>query len=53
MSLTNEDLLAISQLLDSKLDAKIKPIDDRFDQMDKKLESMQHEINACKLNKIA
>ena len=27
MSLTNEDLLAISQLLDTKLDAKLKPIE--------------------------
>ncbi len=27
MSLTNEDLLAISQLLDTKLDARLKPIE--------------------------
>lgn len=27
MSLTNEDLLAISQLLDTKLDAKLQPIE--------------------------
>ena len=28
MSLTNEDLLAISQLLDTKLKAELKPIQD-------------------------
>lgn len=27
MALTNEDLLAISQLLDTKLDARLKPIE--------------------------
>lgn len=27
MALTNEDLLAISQLLDKKLDARLKPIE--------------------------
>ncbi len=30
MALTNEDLLAISQLLDRKLDAKIQPIENRL-----------------------
>ena len=30
MSLTNEDLLAISQLLDTKLDAKLKPIENQL-----------------------
>lgn len=29
MSLTNEDLLAISQLLDAKLDARLKPMENR------------------------
>ena len=29
MALTNEDLLAISQLLDTKLDARLKPIENR------------------------
>lgn len=29
MALTNEDLLAISQLLDAKLDARLKPIENR------------------------
>ncbi len=30
MALTNEDLLAISQLLDSKLNAKLQPIENRL-----------------------
>ena len=30
MSLTNEDLLAISLLLDSKFDAKMQPIENRL-----------------------
>ena len=29
MALTNEDLLAISQLLDTKLDARLKPMEKR------------------------
>ncbi len=30
MALTNEDLLAISQLLDTKLDARLQPIENRL-----------------------
>lgn len=30
MALTNEDLLAISQLLDVKLDARLKPIENKL-----------------------
>ena len=30
MTLTNEDLLAISQLLDTKLDAKLQPMENRL-----------------------
>ncbi len=30
MTLTNEDLLAISQLLDTKLDARLQPIENRL-----------------------
>ena len=30
MALSNEDLLAISQLLDTKLDAKLQPIENRL-----------------------
>lgn len=34
MALTNEDLLAISQLLDTKLDARLKPIENRLQRME-------------------
>jgi len=30
MALTNEDLLAISQILDTKLDARLQPIENRL-----------------------
>ena len=30
MTLTNEDLLAISRMLDTKLDSRLKPIDSRL-----------------------
>ena len=34
MALTNEDLLAISQLLDTKLDVRLKPIENRLRRME-------------------
>ncbi|MBD5528645.1 MAG: hypothetical protein HDR02_09615 [Lachnospiraceae bacterium] len=34
MALTNEDLLAISQMLDVKLDARLKPIENRLKRID-------------------
>lgn len=34
MTLTNEDLLAISQLLDTKLDARLKPIENRLERIE-------------------
>lgn len=37
MSLTNEDLLAISQLLDVKLDSKLKPMENRLDRIETKV----------------
>lgn len=37
MALTNEDLLAISQLLDKKLDAKLNPIENRLDRIENKI----------------
>ena len=37
MSLTNEDLLAISQLLDAKLDARLKPMENRLDRIETKV----------------
>lgn len=37
MALTNKDLLAISQLLDSKLDEKLKPIDNRVEHIENRV----------------
>lgn len=37
MSLTNEDLLAISQLLDSKLDSRLTPIENRIGRIEEKV----------------
>lgn len=48
MSLTNEDLLAISQLLDIKLDSKLKPIKDDV----KSIKDEQTRINLIIENEI-
>ena len=48
MSLTNEDLLAISQLLDTKLDAKLKPIESDI----KSIKDEQTRINLTIENEI-
>lgn len=37
MTLTSEDLLAISQLLDVKLDARLKPMENRLDRIETKV----------------
>ena len=37
MALTNEDLLAISHLLDTKLDSRLKPIENRLDKIENKV----------------
>jgi len=37
MALTNEDLLAISQLLDTKLDARLQPIENRLKRIESDL----------------
>ena len=48
MSLTNEDLLAISQLLDTKLDVKLKPIESDI----KSIKDEQTRINLIIENEI-
>ena len=37
MALTNEDLLAISQLLDVKLDSRLKPMENHLEQIEIKV----------------
>ena len=41
MALTNDDLQAIGKLLDSKLDERLKPINDRLDKMDSRLDIIE------------
>ena len=48
MALTNEDLLAISQLLDVKLDAKLKPMENDI----KSIKDEQTRINLIIENEI-
>ena len=44
MSLTNEDLLALSNMMDQKL----QPINDRLDDMDKRLDKIESEVLVLK-----
>lgn len=46
MSLTNEDLLAISEMMDKKL----QPINDRLDAMDKRFDKVDDNFNTLKFN---
>ena len=48
MALTNEDLLAISQLLDVKLDARLKPMENDI----KSIKDEQTRINSIIENEI-
>jgi chromosome segregation ATPase len=45
MSLTNEDLIAISQLLDDRL----KPINDRLDKMDDRLDKTDSRLDVIEM----
>ena len=46
ITLTNEDLKAISQLLDIKLDECLKPMNDHFESIDARLDSMDQRFDA-------
>lgn len=41
MALTNEDLKALSDMIDKKLDEKLEPINQRLDKVDSKLEMLE------------
>ena len=41
MALTNEDLKAIADLIDSKLDQKLEPINQRLDKMDSRFDVIE------------
>ncbi len=45
MALTNEDLQAIANLLDSKMDQKLQPINDRLDKMDNRFDAMDSRLD--------
>ena len=49
MTLTNEDLLAISQLLDKKLDARLKPIENDIKSITDKLQSLERKVTSIEL----
>ena len=44
MTLTNEDLLAFSQILDVKLDAKLKPIENQLERIEVRMDSMENRM---------
>lgn len=44
MALTNEDLQAIAALLDTKLDIKLKPIEQRLDNIESKVLALQNDV---------
>lgn len=43
--LDKEDLQAIAQLIDAKLDAKLQPINERFDSIDKRFDGVDARFN--------
>ncbi len=53
MALTNEDLQAIANLLDSKMDQKLQPINDRLDAMDNRLDKLESEVSSLRTGQIA
>lgn len=50
MALTKEDLNAISQLMDDKMDGKLKPIIDRLDIMEHKQDRAEKKVDNLRLD---
>ena len=50
MALTNDDLKAISKLLDSKLDERLKPINDRLDIIELKQDRTSKKLDDLQLD---
>ena len=44
MALSNEDLLAISRLLDTKFDAKLQPIENQMKRMENRMEKIENQV---------
>jgi len=45
MTLTNEDLLAFSQLLDVKLDARLKPIENHLERIENRMDNIENRMD--------
>ena len=55
MALTNEDLQAISNLMDNKLqpiNGRLDKMDNRLDKMDNRLDKLESEISSVKANQL-
>lgn len=50
MALTKEDLSAIGQLMDDKMDGKLKPIIDRLDIMEHKQDRTEKKVDNLRLD---
>lgn len=50
MALTKEDLQAISQLMDDKMDGKLKPIIDHLDIMEHKQDRTEKKVDNLRLD---
>ena len=48
MALTNEDLQAIAQLLDSKLDERFQPINHQISKLDERFQPINNQIDGLK-----
>lgn len=46
MTLTNEDLFAIGQLIDTKFDAKLKPIETKLDSIENRMDSIESRMDS-------
>ena len=46
MILTHEDLAAISHLVDSRLDFKLKPFEEKFDSIENRLDSIEGRLDS-------
>lgn len=52
MALSNEDLLAISRLLDTKFDASLKPIENRMERIENQVTSIDNRVTSYHNNEI-
>ena len=46
MALSNEDLLAISRLLDTKFDARLQPIENRMERIENQVTSIENQVTS-------